>query len=393
MKRGSDGGIKSRLEKGADGSAQSMSMMSSGMDQQAFAMAQTTMSDFGGMDGTASATRFGSMGQAIGQGMGVMGGNTMYPGMVNGMAAMPGLNPGMPLNQMTPMGPIGGPMNPMAMGGMVPRMGPMGAMGPMQPMQPMPAMQPPRPQSTSQDFQRQQQWLFLPPNMKPPSNTGTGSASARTEAERIEADKRRSRGNYKCSKCGLPKKGHVCAYQPRLRRRDGETETEALNAAVQVEMDPHMTIRELKLSIQGMPESYSTKMPHVQDMGSMHGMQPIMTAPSMMGNMTNGMSTMTSNSAHSMQEMMLPAHFQSMHMQPRPMGNMGTSMVGSQSMNGPMETQAGKSSSGRDSTDSTQSMGETGTPEGAAENAKGTGDDQAGAVEASNPEDSPENTR
>ena len=62
-------------------------------------------------------------------------------------------------------------------------------------------------------------------------------------------------------RCGLPKKGHVCAYQPRLRRRDGEATTEALNAAVQVEMDPHLTIRELKLSIQGTPESY-TKMPH-----------------------------------------------------------------------------------------------------------------------------------
>jgi hypothetical protein len=26
--------------------------------------------------------------------------------------------------------------------------------------------------------------------------------------------RRRSRGNYRCSKCGEPKKGHVCAYQP-----------------------------------------------------------------------------------------------------------------------------------------------------------------------------------
>lgn len=30
----------------------------------------------------------------------------------------------------------------------------------------------------------------------------------------------KSRGNYRCSKCNVPKKGHVCPYQPRFRRRD-----------------------------------------------------------------------------------------------------------------------------------------------------------------------------
>lgn len=73
---------------------------------------------------------------------------------------------------------------------------------------------------------------------------------------------RRSRGNYKCSKCGLPKKGHICAYQPRLRRRDGELPPESYNAAVQVEMDPEMTVRQLKLHLQGTPESYSDKYTH-----------------------------------------------------------------------------------------------------------------------------------
>jgi hypothetical protein len=28
-----------------------------------------------------------------------------------------------------------------------------------------------------------------------------------------ESAKKRSRGNYKCSKCGMPKKGHICPYQ------------------------------------------------------------------------------------------------------------------------------------------------------------------------------------
>jgi hypothetical protein len=32
---------------------------------------------------------------------------------------------------------------------------------------------------------------------------------------------KKSRGNYACSKCGLPKRGHVCVFQPRSRRRGG----------------------------------------------------------------------------------------------------------------------------------------------------------------------------
>lgn len=29
-----------------------------------------------------------------------------------------------------------------------------------------------------------------------------------------------NRGNYLCSRCNLPKKGHVCPFQPRYKRRD-----------------------------------------------------------------------------------------------------------------------------------------------------------------------------
>lgn len=42
------------------------------------------------------------------------------------------------------------------------------------------------------------------------------------------------RGGYKCSKCGLPKKGHICAYQPRLRRRDEDEPKEKCSISVQV---------------------------------------------------------------------------------------------------------------------------------------------------------------
>ncbi len=37
--------------------------------------------------------------------------------------------------------------------------------------------------------------------------------------------------------CGVPKKGHVCPYQPKLTRRPGEPLPEMRSAAIQVEMD------------------------------------------------------------------------------------------------------------------------------------------------------------
>lgn len=33
-------------------------------------------------------------------------------------------------------------------------------------------------------------------------------------------DKSRNRGNYRCSKCNLPKKGHICPFQQRTRKKD-----------------------------------------------------------------------------------------------------------------------------------------------------------------------------
>lgn len=64
--------------------------------------------------------------------------------------------------------------------------------------------------------------------------------------------------------CGVPKKGHVCPYQPKLTRRPGEPLPEMRSAAVQVEMDEFMTLRRLNLKIQGFPESYATE-PYMDD--------------------------------------------------------------------------------------------------------------------------------
>lgn len=76
--------------------------------------------------------------------------------------------------------------------------------------------------------------------------------------------KDKGRGSYKCGRCGVPKKGHICPYQPRLSRRPGEPLPEMRSAAIQVEMDEFMTLRRLNLKIQGFPESYATE-PYLED--------------------------------------------------------------------------------------------------------------------------------
>lgn len=71
--------------------------------------------------------------------------------------------------------------------------------------------------------------------------------------------KDKGRGSYKCGRCGVPKKGHICPYQPKLKRRPEDPPPEMRSAAVQVEMDEFMTLRRLNLRIQGFPESYATE--------------------------------------------------------------------------------------------------------------------------------------
>ncbi|KAH7463891.1 hypothetical protein PRIC1_006406 [Phytophthora ramorum] len=77
----------------------------------------------------------------------------------------------------------------------------------------------------------------------------------------------RNRGNYRCSKCGEPKKGHVCPLVPSNYKcnRCGLTKKSCTCSAptmrtigVQVEMDQDMTTRELDLSVQGVVEFHKT---------------------------------------------------------------------------------------------------------------------------------------
>lgn len=74
------------------------------------------------------------------------------------------------------------------------------------------------------------------------------------------APKRRNRSNYRCSKCGQPKKGHVCPYQPRVVRADGEPPPVMVSVATQVEIDSRLVVRHLELENQGCPESYGETM-------------------------------------------------------------------------------------------------------------------------------------
>ena len=61
--------------------------------------------------------------------------------------------------------------------------------------------------------------------------------SREEKRSRAELDKEKGRGSYRCGRCGAPKKGHVCPYQPKLKRRPDEPPPEMRNAALQVEMD------------------------------------------------------------------------------------------------------------------------------------------------------------
>ena len=71
--------------------------------------------------------------------------------------------------------------------------------------------------------------------------------------------------DFELHQCGVPKKGHVCPYQPKVTRKIGEPLPEMRSAAIQVEMDEFMTLRRLNLKIQGFPESYASE-PHGEDM-------------------------------------------------------------------------------------------------------------------------------
>jgi len=78
------------------------------------------------------------------------------------------------------------------------------------------------------------------------------------KGDKDEHGRDKGRGSYRCGKCGVPKKGHVCPYQPKFKRRPDEPPPETRNASTQVEMDEFLVLRRLNLEIQGFPESYTS---------------------------------------------------------------------------------------------------------------------------------------
>lgn len=95
-----------------------------------------------------------------------------------------------------------------------------------------------------------------PPILRGDAESTMADDNATQQSSTADSGKDKGRGSYKCGRCGVPKKGHVCPYQPKLKRRANEPPPETRNAAVQVEIDEFMTLRRLNIKIQGFPESY-----------------------------------------------------------------------------------------------------------------------------------------
>ncbi|KAL3665502.1 hypothetical protein V7S43_009537 [Phytophthora oleae] len=99
------------------------------------------------------------------------------------------------------------------------------------------------------------------------SKTMTGLDPANFDIDLATKAQNRNRGNYRCSKCGEPKKGHVCPLVPSNYKchRCGLSKKSCTCSAptmktigVQVEMDEDMTTRVLDLSVQGVVEFHKT---------------------------------------------------------------------------------------------------------------------------------------
>ena len=78
------------------------------------------------------------------------------------------------------------------------------------------------------------------------------------EEEEFEpGDTKDKRGNYKCGRCGQPKKGHNCPNQPRPKNQNLQTS----EGCCQAELDEDMTMKSLpgEGKGQGFPTSYGLK--------------------------------------------------------------------------------------------------------------------------------------
>ncbi|GMI46367.1 hypothetical protein TrCOL_g399 [Triparma columacea] len=72
----------------------------------------------------------------------------------------------------------------------------------------------------------------------PASNSPAGASKAKTAIPAAAPSQNSSfaRGNYKCGRCGVPKKGHKCPYKPRLKRSPDETPPVTKSISIQCEL-------------------------------------------------------------------------------------------------------------------------------------------------------------
>ena len=85
-----------------------------------------------------------------------------------------------------------------------------------------------------------------PPSQQPPgphapsashNNNNNMSNNLSSASTYTSMDDDKGRGSYKCGRCGVPKKGHICPYQPKVKRRPGDPMPEMKCISTQVEMD------------------------------------------------------------------------------------------------------------------------------------------------------------
>ncbi|OQR94036.1 hypothetical protein THRCLA_22263 [Thraustotheca clavata] len=91
-------------------------------------------------------------------------------------------------------------------------------------------------------------------------------------------DARFNRGNYRCSRCGEPKKGHVCPYQPanfkcnkcgNLKKSCTCGAPLKVNMETQCALDENMTVAKLDLPAQGVTEFHESVLAFVEGAGAL----------------------------------------------------------------------------------------------------------------------------
>ncbi|RHY11269.1 hypothetical protein DYB37_000605 [Aphanomyces astaci] len=107
------------------------------------------------------------------------------------------------------------------------------------------------------------------------TNTGSDVAASPPSASAMGSSQHHAnntsssfnRGNYRCSRCGEPKKGHVCPYQPanykcskcgNLKRSCTCGAPQKSNVEIQCAMDEHMTVARLDRSAQGVTDFHES---------------------------------------------------------------------------------------------------------------------------------------